>query len=139
MKYLNLIIIGFLICIVGCAPITTTNIIKTYPPLDNNAEVRVFGLYEQAPKDSEVLGVVEVGKSDNRVKCTYEFVIATAKSEARKAGGNAIKIIEVDNRSSVQSWDLANLSDPKIFFNDFDKKLYVLSENKLYCSDVLLP
>ena len=53
--------------------------------------------------------------------------------------GNAIKIIEVDNRDNVQSWELANFSDPKIFFNDFDKKLYVLSENKLYCSDVFLP
>ncbi|MCX6760724.1 MAG: hypothetical protein NTZ84_01275 [Candidatus Nealsonbacteria bacterium] len=53
--------------------------------------------------------------------------------------GNAIRIIEIDNRNNVQSWGLADLSDPKMFFNDFDKKLYVLSENKLYCSNVLLP
>jgi hypothetical protein len=53
--------------------------------------------------------------------------------------GNAIKVIEVDDRDKVQSWDLANFPDPKIFFNDFDKKIYVLSENKLYRSDVLLP
>lgn len=53
--------------------------------------------------------------------------------------GDSIKITEIDNRDNVQSWDLANLPGPKIFFNDFDKKLYVLSGNKLYSSDVLLP
>ena len=53
--------------------------------------------------------------------------------------GNVIKVIETDNRGNVQSWDLTSLSDPKMFFNDFDKKLYVLSDKKLYRSDVLLP
>lgn len=53
--------------------------------------------------------------------------------------GDAIKIIEADNRDKVQTWDLVTLPGPKMFFNEFDKKLYVLSENKLYRSDVFLP
>jgi len=53
--------------------------------------------------------------------------------------GNAIKIIEADDRDKIQTWDLITFPQPKIFFNQNDKKLYVLSEGKLYRSDALLP
>jgi len=53
--------------------------------------------------------------------------------------GEAIKIIEADDRDKIQAWDLTTLAQPKMFFNQNDKKLYVLSKDKLYCSDALLP
>lgn len=53
--------------------------------------------------------------------------------------GDAIKIIEIDDRDKIQTWNPANFPEPKIFFNQNDKKLYVLSGGKLYRSDALLP
>lgn len=53
--------------------------------------------------------------------------------------GGTIKIIETDDRDKIQTWDLTTLTQPKMFFNQNDKKLYVLSEDKLYCSDALFP
>lgn len=53
--------------------------------------------------------------------------------------GGTIKTIEIDNRDKVQTWDLGAYEDPKMVFSDFDKKIYVLSKDKLYCSDVFLP
>ena len=53
--------------------------------------------------------------------------------------GNAIKIIETDDRDKIQTWDLANFPQPRIFFNQTDKKLYIFSESKLYRSYTLLP
>jgi hypothetical protein len=52
---------------------------------------------------------------------------------------NTIKITEADERDKIQTWDIMTLPQPKIFFNQNDKKLYILSEGKLYCSDALLP
>jgi hypothetical protein len=53
--------------------------------------------------------------------------------------GDAIKIIEIDDRDKIQTWDLTTLPKPQIFFNQNDKKLYILSDGKLYRSDALLP
>ncbi|MFH1462234.1 MAG: hypothetical protein ABIG08_00815 [bacterium] len=46
-----------------------------------------------------------------------------------------IKIAETDNRDKVQTWDIKNFSEPNIFFNQADKKLYILSEENLYSSE----
>ena len=53
--------------------------------------------------------------------------------------GNKIKIAEVDDRNGINIIDLADFEKPKIFFNQANKKLYILSERKLYASQRLLP
>jgi hypothetical protein len=53
--------------------------------------------------------------------------------------GNEVKIIETDDRDKAQVWNLASSADPVISFSQQDKRLYLLSENKLYRSDALLP
>jgi hypothetical protein len=53
--------------------------------------------------------------------------------------GNKIKISEIDNRDNINICDFSEFNSPKIFFNQFDKKLYILSEENLFSSEKLLP
>lgn len=46
-----------------------------------------------------------------------------------------IKVIEIDDRDKIQSWELATIVDPLTHFNSKDGKLYVLSENRLLVSE----
>ena len=48
-----------------------------------------------------------------------------------------IKIIEIDNRDKINIVDLARYENSKTFWNQFDKKTYILSEGKLYQSEKL--
>ncbi len=52
--------------------------------------------------------------------------------------GNKIKIIEIDNRDRINAVNLAEFEKPKIFWNEIEKRLYVLSENNLFRSRILL-
>ena len=52
--------------------------------------------------------------------------------------GDEIKIVETDDRDKIQTWDIGKFTNPEIFFNEADKKLYILSEGNLYSSENLL-
>lgn len=49
-----------------------------------------------------------------------------------------IKIMEIDNRDKINSYILTESQNPKIFWNSFNKKLYVLNNEILYCSEKLI-
>jgi WD40 repeat protein len=53
--------------------------------------------------------------------------------------GDKIKIAEIDTRDRINVIDIAELKNPRIFWNEIDKRLYVLSEENLYRSRALLP
>lgn len=53
--------------------------------------------------------------------------------------GNKVKISEIDDRDKINIYDFAEFNSPIIFFNQFDKKLYILSEKNLSSSEKLLP
>lgn len=53
--------------------------------------------------------------------------------------GDKIKISEIDNRDRINIVDLAEFKNPKIFWDQDKKKLYVLSENTLFVSEELIP
>ena len=48
--------------------------------------------------------------------------------------GSKIKIAEIDDRDKINIVDLVEFPDPKIFWNQNNKKLYILSEKNLYTS-----
>jgi len=50
--------------------------------------------------------------------------------------GDKIKVAEIDNRDKINIYNLKELktNQVKIFFNEADKKLYVLAENNFYAS-----
>ena len=50
---------------------------------------------------------------------------------------NTIKIIEIDNRDKPQVWEIVESKEPDFFFNQDEKKLYLLSEKTLFSSEAL--
>ncbi len=51
--------------------------------------------------------------------------------------GDKIKISEVDNRDSINIISIEKFENPEIFFNESNKKLYILSSGTLYVSRAL--
>ena len=95
MKKLNVLITLLVLILFGsCNPKISTSITKKYSPLDYKQEVVVIGLNQAEPSDAEVLGQVKLGDTGFTTNCSYDIVIDKAKLEARKIGGNVIKIIE---------------------------------------------
>ncbi|MCF8336668.1 MAG: hypothetical protein K9I74_01670 [Bacteroidales bacterium] len=93
MKKLNeILLLALLITISSCNPSISTDLSKEYSALDYSREVVVIKPDKKNPDNAEVLGQVEVGDTGFSTKCSYDIVIDKAKLEARKAGGNAIKI-----------------------------------------------
>lgn len=92
-----------LISLSSCNPKISTSISRSYPPLDYQQEVVVIGLDQPEPDNAEVLGQVKTGDTGFSTNCSYEVVIDKIKLEARKAGGNAIKVIEHKTPSAMGS------------------------------------
>jgi hypothetical protein len=53
--------------------------------------------------------------------------------------GDKIKISEIDNRDKINICEIGEFADPIIKFTLADKKLYILSDGKIYFSTDLLP
>lgn len=85
---------GAFLCFVACSPKVRTSASKSYQPLDYTQEVVVIDVGQTMPDGAELLGEVKVGDSGFSTGCKYDAVVDKAKLEARKMGGNAIKITE---------------------------------------------
>jgi len=91
-KYQSLTILCLISILGSCVPIVTTTITKKYPTLDYREEVVVYNEKVMPPSNSEVIGVVRIANTSHSNECDFKAVVEKAKHEARKAGGNAIKI-----------------------------------------------
>lgn len=90
---ISLFIGGLLLLLTSsCSPKVSTSISKHYAALDYREEVTVFMPVDDFPADAEVVGTVKIGDSGFSTDCGLDVAIEKAKEEARKAGGNAIKI-----------------------------------------------
>ncbi|MBQ9201352.1 MAG: hypothetical protein IJ154_03140 [Bacteroidales bacterium] len=78
----------------SCMPKVTTHLYKRLPPLDETSEVAVYEISENVPQEAEFLGDLRIGDTGFSTRGDYEFILATAKDETRKAGGNLLKITE---------------------------------------------
>jgi hypothetical protein len=78
----------------SCTTSINTQVSKSYPPLDPAEQVYVFDIPDDVPETVEILGKVKIGEGGMTIHCGWEEVIAQASAEARKAGGNALKITE---------------------------------------------
>jgi hypothetical protein len=103
MRIKFLLITGIILLLTSCSAKLTSSIWKTYPPIYYKEEVRVFNLYETAPSNAEKLGTVKVGDSGFSTDCNYATVIDMAKIEARRVGGNAIKITQHEQPSFLST------------------------------------
>jgi hypothetical protein len=92
MNKIVVVLMGLLLMFASCSPKIGTSISKHYPALDYREDIRVFGLQDPIPAETETIGTVKIGDTGFSTNCGWEEVIDKAKLEARKAGGNAIKI-----------------------------------------------
>ncbi|OGZ18801.1 MAG: hypothetical protein A2175_00780 [Candidatus Nealsonbacteria bacterium RBG_13_42_11] len=53
--------------------------------------------------------------------------------------GDKVKIGEIDDRDKINIMDMAEFKNPDFFWGQYDKKLYILSKENLYRSDILFP
>lgn len=92
---IRLILALFLFCFLqACSPLITRTIVKAYPPLNETEEVQVIALGDESAYQYEELGTVRVGDNGFGGKCKYDDQILHAKREAKKMGGNIIKVVE---------------------------------------------
>lgn len=88
----------YLFCYLGlfisaCSPIISTQIKKSYPPNPNDS-ITVYELGQNIDYKYEDLGTFKIENGDMTKLSKYNKIIDFAKNEAKKIGGNAIKILE---------------------------------------------
>ncbi len=89
-----LLTLGFAVLFIlsACGPRISTQLYKKHSELNYKEEVTVIKSSQPLPQDAQVIGTVNVGDSGFSVKCNYELVLDKAKLEARKIGGNVLRI-----------------------------------------------
>lgn len=105
MKKLHLALLLLLTLItVGCSTsIKTTLADRSLTSLAPTADVVVIGPEDALPAGAKLIGKVKVGDSGFTTDCGYNTVVNQAKAEARKAGGNAIKLTSVKKPNALTS------------------------------------
>lgn len=121
-KLLALLFTAFTIA--SCSTsIRTTLTDKSLTNLAPDEKVVVIALDEPVPNGKKI-GSVKVGDSGFTNDCGYNTVIDQAKAEARKAGGNGIKLTKVKEPSVLGSTCYRIQADIYIIYNldDFTSK-----------------
>jgi hypothetical protein len=95
-RILPSLLIANLFLLSCCTPLVTTKLEQSIPQSSTDESIKVIGLNSEIPADAEVLGTVKIGDTGFTASknCTFQDVLNTAKDEAKKAGGNAIKIVD---------------------------------------------
>ena len=117
--------LAIVLAFTSCSPKVVTNIQRSFP-VDNTQECGAIAVLEAGqalPAGSEVFGTVKIGDTGFTTKGgDYASVLERAKEEARKAGGNAIRITEhksPDGHSTIHriNAEILKLSDEAFFMN----------------------
>lgn len=118
----------------GCASTVRTTSVTNYPPTPISEPIVVYGLNDLVPMDAKNIGTIKISDSGFSVDCGWNHVIEEAKNECRSIGGNAIKLITVnepDFSSTCYRITAYVLRSPeKKYIADSDKKTGY-TENKL--------
>lgn len=93
MKSYLFVLVAFLVVLTSCSPKITTTVMKIRPPVRSDMEVMVFDTPDHLSEKAEILGIVEVGDAGATTNCGYEAMMGLLKEEARKMGGNAVRIL----------------------------------------------
>lgn len=84
-----------MILIQSCTkPDVITDILMTYPQSVSADSVKVFELDDAVPADAMRLGHVSVVDDGLSHKCKYNQVLALARQETARIGGNALHVVE---------------------------------------------
>ncbi|MGS2741659.1 hypothetical protein [Sinomicrobium sp. M5D2P17] len=78
----------------ACSPKIKTNITSARNVSDRDVDVIVLGLEEESPSEAVELGNIKIGDTGFTTNCDWEETLQKIKEEARKVGGNVVKITE---------------------------------------------
>lgn len=129
-RIVAILAVVFTIFFVGCSPKVISSVSTQYTPLSEDEEVLVLETYDELPDEAIILGTVKIGDTGFTATSagSYEEVLRIAKEEARKAGGNAIKINQhqtPDGYSTVHRIfaDILHIDDPSAISSTKDLML----------------
>ncbi len=94
MKNVLFVFTIFLFC--GCASSIKSKLVnKSYAQLSEDQKVLVLEDFAFLPENSELIGEIKIGDSGFTTDCSYDNVLATAISTAKKSGANIIQIVKL--------------------------------------------
>lgn len=96
-RFYNLLTVVFIcLSLSGCGPkITTTLSGPSSKPLSADQEVYILQLSDMTPDSCKLIAKLKIGDTGFTTDCKYGSVMEKAKMEARKVGGNIVKLTEV--------------------------------------------
>lgn len=108
-------------------------------PSPNEDKLVVF-----SDKEIKVFFLREINEQPTR-KAGEEILITRLSEEIKNVfwinpdyliftSGNTLKVSEIDIRDNINSYNLEDFENPKLIWNNKDKRIYILSENNLYAS-----
>jgi len=130
MKKIHVVMLLIAMVFSSCNPRILTSVSNNYRPLDYEQEIVVLELDEEEPDDAKLLGRVKIGDTGFTTNCSYDVVIDKAKMEARKVGGNAIKIVDHRLPSLMGSTchritaKILQIEDIEYYMEDYDEDFY---------------
>ena len=96
MQRLYIFFAVFALLLNGCSGgYTVTKSISDYPTKAESAHIDVYAQDDKVPKNIEIIGTVEYDDTGFSTVCGYSDMLLSFASEARKIGGDAIKLISV--------------------------------------------
>lgn len=125
---MGILIVGF---IVNCSPKVITNHSSNYQSVPKNIPILIYGLNETPPNSAQIIGSINVN-TFTVFSCSWDKAIQSAINESRKIGGNAIKLLTVEEDEDLQCYRLSasSLIDiGRLHITDY-KKLLKSSWNK---------
>lgn len=132
----RLLLIGLIsISFVDCSPKVRTKLTKTYPALNYKEEVIVIGLAEETPPTAIEIGTTKIGDTGFSTNCKWAVVIEKAKIEARKAGGNVLKIIKHLPPNTIESVSTCDRITAKILKIQDSVELSKIKDRKIALVD----
>jgi hypothetical protein len=90
-KLNNAFLISGVLFLSSCGLGIKTVVTKKHPPLDAGQEIRVLDVRQSVPANAETVGTVRI-YDIMTMKCDSATVYNAAKAEARKMGGNVLKV-----------------------------------------------
>lgn len=98
----------FLLCAMaltfGCSSTVSKKLVsKNRQPLPNGIRIFVFNESDPEPPGLELIGDIKIGDSGFTTDCGYTVVLEHAKTAARNAGADVIKITEVIKPDWIES------------------------------------
>lgn len=111
----------------SCNPVVHSSAQKYLEPLPVGSTVEVIAEQQPLPEGAELIGFVDVGESGLTTRCHYDYVIACAQEEARKAGADLIQIV---NHKTPDFWSTCHRISAMMY-----KKQIPVPEEESYWMD----